>query len=1600
MARVREGLLIVALAIALPSAAWAAATRVAVIGEKGKSTLADFVVPTIEAGLSKESQVTLVERALINKVLAEQQLSAAGLMEPSKAIQVGQILGVDMFLVVDAPPPPPALFEAAKESVRPTCRIRAVEARTGIILCSCMQLQETLLTDLSGVTSLIDLASRKLGYAPNNRRYVALLVFRSEALDDSLDSLADMLSMFLLNDLANSPNVIVLERERLEHLTAEKTLAGAEVALRTSAVLLKGGLAYGATRNEVVATVELQSLNGDKTEYVHINGSLENLAGLRTQMVSEIAEKLNSEPAGLRTLSPAEEAKLFMNQAETESAFGTDGVIARTQAAVALDPSDEIVARAKGMYFRVALYDTRAYDRELPMEARTHATIEGLHALVLYQKAQYQGFRDKVLSRWEKNHEVDEGELCGNSLSQIFLVGGHDLYVNKDLYGYRRAVRETGSAEARQLFAELQQAWLRQYREAMAIATEICRTKGTANVWMDLLAERLRYGHDIAGSAEEWLASIQEVVGQIENPPPGAPRMTGQVWKYVPLKYAMEACFPRVFNNLLPSEDPKAAYSALYPGIQEAFHWLMNHPDPVVRFATYAAAFQDGWGYSKDAETCLQMLAREIPAILPGEKENPLARDGLWAHRWMDIFLWTYNNDPDLLIKYGDAILRPMLRLEHARLASEWNWANCIKFWLSAFENEGRFREAYEIAKDFQDTVNVTFPPNLDAQGDAKSHIGFLERQLGLAAPPAPKPQAPDLRPEQFVVKLLTTETGYRVNAIQPDGNRAVLLEAGSEGDQGDRVRLVAVPLDGGNRSILGEIMLKPAAKRNLHCTAVLTRDEAGQWLASMSDIGIVTFEKGKTRLWTEADGLPSLKLTSFACLNGKWYLGTSPGAIVEFDPKTGRSATLCSCRRSEAPQNLFDGLPTYDVPYILSDPVRNCIWFGINNTQGHETRRGLWKFDAASRKISFASERLEHIERAHARWCFDRILIQGIGLYDPATDSICYLTEHAYTRSKKDPWPCGPVREYWPVGVFGDKIICEPDPDWPNVISSQVKVEFFNDQPPLTLRAQDILGQQLLAVECRDAVVIAGEDSTPVFAVRDKGGAPSFERLEEAVKRSEAEVKRSEAEVKLFREQMKRPPPITGPQGTPVPQRAVISFDQSASTGEIRVGYNPVFNNMTKAMTAEAWIWADDPTHGEIMTRDTPKLGPWQLRITLDGKLESDVAPANWNPSPESTYRRLPTRTWLHIAMVFDGRELRNYINGHKVSACPEEPQLTTNDNNLLIGRFFNGRIAGARLSSEALYKEDFTPPARLTKLPSTVMLLPLDEGQGITAEDESGNGCIATIVNGTWMTVPVDEFQPDPAHEAEVKQIAAETRRIKEQMRHPPPKPGPQGTLVPQRPVISFDGNEGEIAVQYNPVFNMTKAMTAEAWIWADDPARGIIMTRDTPKLGPWQLRITPDGKLESDVAPFNWKPSPENTYYPLPTKTWLHIAMVFDGQELRNYINGRKVSACAEEPQLTTNDNNLLIGRRFNGRIAGARLSNEALYKEDFTPPIRLTKLPSTVMLLPLDEGQGSTAEDESGNGCVAVIAHGTWITVPVDEFQVNAAAAAVTPQGNPR
>jgi hypothetical protein len=225
-------------------------------------------------------------------------------------------------------------------------------------------------------------------------------------------------------------------------------------------------------------------------------------------------------------------------------------------------------------------------------------------------------------------------------------------------------------------------------------------------------------------------------------------------------------------------------------------------------------------------------------------------------------------------------------------------------------------------------------------------------------------------------------------------------------------------------------------------------------------------------------------------------------------------------------------------------------------------------------------------------------------------------------------------------------------------------------------------------------------------------------------------------------------------------------------------------------------------------------------------------------------------------------------------------------------------------------------------------------------------------------------------------------------------------------ERSVLAFNGEQGGIRVKYNPIFNVTTAMTVEAWIRVEDPPGGIIVTRDNPKIGPWQFIFSDNGRLRADVAWGNWNATPESSCRVIPTRKWIHVAMVYDGRVVRNYVNGKKVASFPTCEKLSVNDNDVRIGyapiwpvstdRTFKGQIAEVRLSGAALYDRDFTPEPRLVTLPTTLLLLPLDEGSGSVAKDASGHGNDGVITSGAWSTVPTEEFQI----AASTPNSGPQ
>lgn len=110
------------------------------------------------------------------------------------------------------------------------------------------------------------------------------------------------------------------------------------------------------------------------------------------------------------------------------------------------------------------------------------------------------------------------------------------------------------------------------------------------------------------------------------------------------------------------------------------------------------------------------------------------------------------------------------------------------------------------------------------------------------------------------------------------------------------------------------------------------------------------------------------------------------------------------------------------------------------------------------------------------------------------------------------------------------------------------------------------------------------------------------------------------------------------------------------------------------------------------------------------------------------------------------------------------------------------------------------------------------------------------------------------------------------------------------------------------------------------------------------------------------------------PVPTNRWIHVAGVYDGTEIRLYIDGRRVDAKAASGTRKVNSLPLMIGADvskkgrptsgFEGQIDATRLTSRALYTgERFTPERRLGDLPEgTVFHSNFDTTLGNQVWDD--------------------------------------
>lgn len=133
------------------------------------------------------------------------------------------------------------------------------------------------------------------------------------------------------------------------------------------------------------------------------------------------------------------------------------------------------------------------------------------------------------------------------------------------------------------------------------------------------------------------------------------------------------------------------------------------------------------------------------------------------------------------------------------------------------------------------------------------------------------------------------------------------------------------------------------------------------------------------------------------------------------------------------------------------------------------------------------------------------------------------------------------------------------------------------------------------------------------------------------------------------------------------------------------------------------------------------------------DGRPDFSVHLDGKYVSPQGEKGQMQPGTWHHLAGVYDGAELRCYLDGRLVGSKAGAGRRTTNGLPLFVGAdpdgrgrptsFFHGRVDEVRISTVARYTgESFEPPTRHEPDADTVLLLHLDADFGPWTPDASG--------------------------------------------------------------------------------------------------------------------------------------------------------------------------------------------------------------------------------------------------------------------------------------
>jgi hypothetical protein len=242
-----------------------AATRIALVGSGGNDGVGN-ALDLATALLGKDTDLQLLDRTEVDRVLREQAFSLAGMIRAEDAVKAGQLLHVDLFAVLEGTP----TNETENYS---SIGLVVFDAKSGVRYADSALLASNTVSAASALAAAVRAAVVKSHLTSRDLHTVGLLSVRNADLPRQFDSICDSVGLLLERELTASPGIAVLERRRLEQVNQERSVVPDAEGNRLLSSLqvmqldisrdgegLRGTLAFvgtdGARGNEITASVQ------------------------------------------------------------------------------------------------------------------------------------------------------------------------------------------------------------------------------------------------------------------------------------------------------------------------------------------------------------------------------------------------------------------------------------------------------------------------------------------------------------------------------------------------------------------------------------------------------------------------------------------------------------------------------------------------------------------------------------------------------------------------------------------------------------------------------------------------------------------------------------------------------------------------------------------------------------------------------------------------------------------------------------------------------------------------------------------------------------------------------------------------------------------------------------------------------------------------------------------------------------------------------------------------------------------------------------------------------------------------------------------------